>query len=172
MTTYTIPQKMSNSGSIHDIASDMFDRNIVFAPGCKYAVVLASYYGGKGYTTHKTAEATIAESRRQRDYSHQIIDAEGNEYVANHDRLERRYGCEMTDILKINLTNKGQQTLLRIKQRYAELTDTGWTKRNAYDRVVFENGKVPAAMIDYAIRDTIQGDHAIMVLAGYAKRAT
>ncbi len=35
--TFTIPQKMSNSGSIHDIASDMFDRNITFTPGCKFA---------------------------------------------------------------------------------------------------------------------------------------
>ena len=89
MTTYTIQQKMSNTGSIHDIASDCFDRDIVFAPGCKFAVVLASYYGGKGYTTHKTAEATMAASRKVMDYSHQIIDAEGNLYLADHDRLVR-----------------------------------------------------------------------------------
>lgn len=82
MTTFTIPQKMSNSGSIHDIASDCFDRDIVFAPGCKYAVVLASYYGGRGYTTHKTAAAAAAESHKQRKYSHTIIDTEGNEYSA------------------------------------------------------------------------------------------
>lgn len=88
--TFTIPQKMSNSGSIHDIASDMFDRDIVFAPGCKFAVVLASYYGGKGYTTHKTDEATIAASRRNSEYSHRIIDAEGNEYDAGYDHLEKR----------------------------------------------------------------------------------
>lgn len=86
-TTFTIPQKMSNSGTIHDIASDMFDRDIVFAPGCKFAVVLASYYGGKGYTTHKTDEAAIAASRRNDEYSHHIIDAEGNKYVAGYDRL-------------------------------------------------------------------------------------
>ena len=91
MTTFTIPQKTSNSGSIHDIASDMFDREIKFAPGCKFAVVLSSYYGGKGYTTHKTEEATIAASRRNRDYSHQIIDTDGNRYDVNYDRLERVY---------------------------------------------------------------------------------
>ena len=85
MTTYTIPQKSSNSGSIHDIASDMFDRDIVFAPGCKFAVVLASYYGGKGYTTHKTEEAAIASSKKQSDYSHAIIDADGNEYLVIDD---------------------------------------------------------------------------------------
>jgi hypothetical protein len=87
MTTYTIPQKMSNSGSIHDIASDMYDRDIVFAPGCKYAVVLASYYGGKGYTTHKTAEAAIKASRAQKEYSHEVIDTDGNRYLVDYDRL-------------------------------------------------------------------------------------
>jgi hypothetical protein len=81
MTTYTIPQKQSNSGSIHDIASDMFDRDIVFAPGCNFAIVLASYYGGKGYTTHKTGAAAIAASRRNKEFSHRIIDTEGNEYL-------------------------------------------------------------------------------------------
>lgn len=84
MTTYTIPQKMSNSGSIHDTASDNFDRDIVFAAGCKYAVVRASYYGGKGYTTHKTEEAAIAASRKQGDYSHAIIDTEGREYIVDN----------------------------------------------------------------------------------------
>jgi len=87
MTTYTIPQKMSGTGSIHDIASDMFDRDIVFAPGCKFAVVLASYYGGKGYTTHKTEAAAIAASRRNSEYSHRIIDTKGREYVVYGDRL-------------------------------------------------------------------------------------
>ena len=87
MKTFTIPQKMSGTGSIHDIASENFDREIVFASGCKYAVVLASYYGGKGYTTHKTEEATIAASNRNRDYSRTIIDAAGNEYLVNHDKL-------------------------------------------------------------------------------------
>jgi len=87
MIIYTIPQKMSNSGSIHDIASDMYDRDIVFAPGCKYAVILASYYGGKGYTTHKTETATIAASRKNSAYSHKIIDTEGNRYLVNYDTL-------------------------------------------------------------------------------------
>ena len=87
MTTYTIPQKMSGTSSIHDISSDMFDRNIVFAPGCKYAVVLSSYYGGKGYTTHKTAAAAAAASRRNSEYSHRIIDTAGNEYSAYEDSL-------------------------------------------------------------------------------------
>jgi len=87
MTTYTIPQKMSGTGSIHDIASDLFDREIVFAPSCKFAVVLSAYYGGKGYTTHKTEAAAIAASRKNSDYSHKIIDAEGREYLVVGDKL-------------------------------------------------------------------------------------
>ena len=83
MTTFTIPQKQSNSGSIHDLSSDMFDREIRFAPGCRFAVVLSSYYGGKGYTTHRTEETTIAASHRARDYSHQIIDLDGRRYDLN-----------------------------------------------------------------------------------------
>lgn len=85
--TYTIEQKMSGTGSIHDIASDMADRDIVFAPGCIYAVVHASYYGGKGYTTHRTPAAAAAASHRQRDYSHTIIGANGNEFVAYYGDL-------------------------------------------------------------------------------------
>jgi hypothetical protein len=89
MKTYTISQKMSGTGNIHDIASAMFDRDIVFPTDCKFAVVLASYYGGKGYTTHKTEKAAINASRRLSDYSHRIIDTEGREYVAQGDRLWR-----------------------------------------------------------------------------------
>jgi hypothetical protein len=86
-TTFTIPKKMYGTGSPHDIASDMFDRLIVFAPGCKYAIVLASYYGGKGYTTHKTEESAISASRRNRKYCHRIIDSDGFVYGVYGDRL-------------------------------------------------------------------------------------
>jgi len=83
--THTIPAKMSGTGSIHDIASDMYDRDIVFANGCIYAVVLAAYYGGKGYTTHKTECAAIAAAKRQEEYSMAIIDRDGVEYTIQHD---------------------------------------------------------------------------------------
>ena len=84
---HTIPAKMSGTGTIHDIESDQYDREIV---GCgKYAVVLASYYGGKGYTTHMTAYTAIRQSARMSDYSHQIIDEQGNEYDVCCDRLVR-----------------------------------------------------------------------------------
>lgn len=90
MTTYTIEQKQSGTGTIHDIASEMFDRDIVFAPGCKYAVVKAAYYGGKGYTTHKTQSAAAAMSAKLKDVSHSIIDADGVEYYAQYDALVKK----------------------------------------------------------------------------------
>lgn len=86
-TILTIPQKMSGTGSIHDIASDMFDRKVTFAPGCRFAVVLSSYYGGKGFSTHKSEEAVIAASRRNRAYSHCIVDVLGVTYGIMGDRL-------------------------------------------------------------------------------------
>ena len=80
MKIYTIPKKQSNSGSIHDIASEYFDRDIVFGKDCIYAVVLASYYGGKGYTTHRTDEAVIKQCRRLKGYSYEVIDCDGDLY--------------------------------------------------------------------------------------------
>ena len=87
-TIYTIPRKMSGTGTIHDIASDVVDRDIRFASGCKYAVVRAAYYGGKGYTTHKSGEAAIAAARRLGGDSYQIIDANGNRYAIQSGYLE------------------------------------------------------------------------------------
>lgn len=81
MTIYTIEQKMSGTGTIHDIESDLYDRDIRFRDGENFAVVLAAYYGGSGYTTHNTAEAAIKQSGRVQDYSHQIIDRAGNRYT-------------------------------------------------------------------------------------------
>jgi hypothetical protein len=87
MKTVTIPQKMSGTGTIHDTASQNFDREIRFPTGHKYAVVLAAYYGGKGYTTHASAEATIKASRKNREYSHVIIDSDDNHYTIVDDQL-------------------------------------------------------------------------------------
>lgn len=90
-TTHIIPSKSSGEGSIHDIASEHGDRAIRFAPGCKFAVVRASYYGGLGYTTHRTEAAAAHASHAQRAYSHAIIDTAGVEYVAHYgDTLVRR----------------------------------------------------------------------------------
>ena len=81
MKTYTIPQKGSNTGTIHDIAAECFNRDIDFPTGSIYAVVCASYYGGKGYTTHRTEQAAIKASKALGDYSHQIIDSDGDTYI-------------------------------------------------------------------------------------------
>ena len=75
---------MSNSGSIHDIASDMFDREIRFPKGSRYAVVDASYYGGKGYTTHRTEQAA-AKMAAASAFSGCIIDTEGTVYDIRHE---------------------------------------------------------------------------------------
>ena len=86
MKTFIIPQKMSNTGSIHDIASDLYDREIKFPAGSRYAVVLASYYGGKGYTTHRTADGAIYKCK-QLKCSRSIIDLNGTEYCIFGDKL-------------------------------------------------------------------------------------
>lgn len=100
MKKVIIPQKMSGTGSIHDIASQHGDREIKFPKGAKFAVVLASYYGGKGYTTHQSEAATIQADRRNREFSREIIGVDGwtyyvdtfanqnGELVRDHDQIE------------------------------------------------------------------------------------
>lgn len=80
MKKVIIPQKVGGTGSIHDIASDQYDREVKIPKGSQFAVVLAAYYGGKGYTTHKTESATIQADRRQREFSRQILGADGWTY--------------------------------------------------------------------------------------------
>ena len=89
MKILTIKQKMSGTGSIHDIGSDLEDREIKFPDGFKFAVVKSSFYGGKGYTTHRTGEATIRASKRISQYSHEILDVYGDTWSVNGDVLER-----------------------------------------------------------------------------------
>ena len=83
---YTISQKQSGTGCIHDIASSNYDRVVTFAPHCKYAVVLASYYGGKGYTTHRTAKAVLRAVIACQPASYKIIDRLGIFYVLDNDQ--------------------------------------------------------------------------------------
>jgi hypothetical protein len=84
---YTIEQKMSGTGTIHDIASDLYDRDVEFGDEDKYAVVTAAYYGGKGYTTHETDDDAIAAARDLDGCSYEIIDEFGSTYAINGDRL-------------------------------------------------------------------------------------
>jgi len=67
----------------------------------------------------------------------------------------------------ITLTEKGQQALLKIKARYNDLKPE--YGQNALQRVVFENGEVPASMIIYAIGTPTQDDIDEMVREGYAQ---
>jgi hypothetical protein len=83
MTTITIPQKMSGTGTIHDVESQHHAREIKFKRGEQYAVVLADYYGGKGYTTHRTAAAAVKQSNKEREFSHQIVDRNGRWYYCD-----------------------------------------------------------------------------------------
>lgn len=89
MKKVIIPQKMSGTGTIHDIASQHYDREIKFPKGAKFAVVLASYYSGRGYTTHETESATIQADRRQKEFSRQIIGVDGYMYETDYDKLLR-----------------------------------------------------------------------------------
>ena len=67
----------------------------------------------------------------------------------------------------ITLTEKWQQSLLKIKARYNDLKPE--YGKNALQRVVFENGKVPASMIFYAIGNPTQDDMDDLVRQGYAR---
>jgi hypothetical protein len=92
MKKVIIPQKMSGTGTIHDIASQHYDREIKFPKGAKFAVVLASYYGGRGYTTHASESATIQADRRQKEFSRQIIGVDGWIYDVD---MSRSYDGEL-----------------------------------------------------------------------------
>ncbi len=84
MRRLIIPQKMSNSGSIHDIASDQYDRIVYFRSPTKYVVILAAYYGDI-HTTHSTEALAIQAAKRHGDYSLSIIDYDGVFYDIAYD---------------------------------------------------------------------------------------
>ena len=67
----------------------------------------------------------------------------------------------------ITLTEKGQQAMLKIKARYNDLKPE--YGQNTLQRVVFENGNVPASMIIYAIGNPTQDDMDDLVRQGYAR---
>ena len=79
MTTITIPQKQPNSGSIHDLASDMRDREIRIPESATHVVILSAYYGGKGYTAHTSAESAAKKVRglKNDNTSFEIFEADG-----------------------------------------------------------------------------------------------
>lgn len=77
--TVIIPQKMSGTGTIHDLANQHFDRQIVFGDNDQYAIVLAAYYGnGDLYYTAASKEDALRIHEAKREFSHGIIDRNGN----------------------------------------------------------------------------------------------
>lgn len=87
-----ISQKMSGTGSIHDLA-DQHRERVIKGRG-KYAVVLAAFYGGRGYTTHATEGAAIRQAKklRKNGYSLQILDSDGKRVEVCNDRGTERLG--------------------------------------------------------------------------------
>ncbi|HWI50119.1 MAG TPA: hypothetical protein VNU45_18060 [Rummeliibacillus sp.] len=76
-----IKQKQSNSGSIYDLASDMFDRVISLNRDHKYIVIVPAYYNMSS-TRHKSEyQAGQAKDRlvRQGYEAVIVLDREGNQ---------------------------------------------------------------------------------------------
>ena len=83
----TIAKKQSNSGSIHDIASDMYDIVIKLNSDHNYIVIAPSFYNMVP-TRHKTPhQASIAASKlyNQRYEGVTILDRHGEEVFLNLD---------------------------------------------------------------------------------------
>lgn len=91
MDIYTIDRKISNSGTIHDLASDQYDRIIKFKKGFLYAVVLPAFYGDIS-TTHKTEDAAIRKYKTLKNYNPTIIDCYGQIYGVIDDYLVKMRG--------------------------------------------------------------------------------
>lgn len=119
MKKVIIPQKGSGTGSIHDIASQYAGREIKFPKDAQYAVVLSSYYGGKGYTTHATESATIQADKRQGEYSRQIIGVDGYIYEvdksASYDGELRRISYAPYEVLGFETVTAAAAALGSIK---------------------------------------------------------
>lgn len=69
--------------SIYNMDSE---REIVFADEMNYAVILASRYEGKGYTTHSNLDTTYKKIRQRNmeDKDYVIIDKNGQKYVREY----------------------------------------------------------------------------------------
>ena len=80
MKITTIKSKQSNSGSIHDLASDTSDRQIKIPATAEYVIILAAYYGGKGYSTHATADSAAKKAKilKKDKYSFEVFRADGS----------------------------------------------------------------------------------------------
>ena len=85
MKTIIIPAKMSNTGSIYDIASQHYDIEIPMPDNFIYVVILPSYYNA-GYTRHKSAGAAIRQYKKLSRDGYQgvtILNRDGKEMIVN-----------------------------------------------------------------------------------------
>lgn len=72
---------------MHSIASRLCDREIVFPPSARYAVISPAPYSTL-YTTHDSAEAAMAECRR-RDIGTIIMNKQGKVYYHDSQGIHR-----------------------------------------------------------------------------------
>lgn len=88
-TTYTIKQKMSGTGTIHDLASEHFDRVIVFDEFEEFAVLTPAYYGTSYSCWNPSLELIAMEKEYHSHPANIIIDRQGNQYDIYDGSLER-----------------------------------------------------------------------------------
>ena len=93
----TIPQKPSNSGTIHDLASDLYDRQINLGNRFNYTVVLPSFFGDVS-SRHKTTDAVVRKVRslHSQGYAPVIIDRLGQQWDLDYDTLRLVIGSAFT----------------------------------------------------------------------------
>ena len=75
MKTLTLEQKQSNSGSIYDLSSEHYDRNLQFDENENYAIVYPSYL-------NRDIEyfESIEEAHEAKEEYATIVDSDGNIY--------------------------------------------------------------------------------------------
>ena len=91
MQTYII--KKNPLAGPNDLETKNFDREIKFARGAEYAVIVHSIHKAKNYTTHKNKSLAIAEGliHGNHGYKYTILDTMGKKYSI-HKIVERKNG--------------------------------------------------------------------------------
>lgn len=82
MSTITIAAKQSNTGTIHDLASERGDRVINFGKLGRYAVLVPAYYNVR-HTVCRSEAAAVKRAKALKQYAPTVIDAKGNYYTLN-----------------------------------------------------------------------------------------
>jgi UDP-N-acetyl-D-mannosaminuronic acid transferase (WecB/TagA/CpsF family) len=71
--------------------------------------------------------------------------------------------------MTMHLTEKANQTVARLRSHYQTLVDSGYSERNAIDRVLHDNGNVSADLVFLALG--LPYDAGQLVKFGLAKNA-